>query len=172
MGYGMGSQTQIVDTRPYKRQAASYQTSTIPQQQSSETSQADGLSSFQPLNYMATAPGDGIKQFESAGYVGRGCGVGMGMNLDKGNVETVPGAALIEIPQLSTMQKVVLAVVIAAMGYMAYTMLMKKPATANLEIVPRGAALSVPVEGSTTPALAQMISNASMSGAGINSVFS
>ena len=94
------------------------------------------------------------------------------MNLDKGNVETVPGAALIEIPQLSTMQKVVLAVVIAAMGYMAYTMLMKKPATANLEIVPRGAALSVPVEGSTTPALAQMISNAAAGGAGINSVFS
>ena len=161
-------QMHLVDLKPGQQ----YQLS---QQQSSDTSQTDGLSTFQVPNWISTAPGDGIKQFESAGYVGRGCGVGMGMNLDKGNVETVPGAALIEgltLPQLSTMQKVVLAVVIAAMGYMAYTMLMKKPATANLEIVPRGAALSVPVEGSTTPALAQMISNASMSGAGINSVFS
>ena len=165
---GNGPQMELVDLKPGQQ----YQLS---QQQSSDTSQMDGLSSFQVPSWISTAPGDGIKQFESAGYVGRGCGVGMGMNLDKGNVETVPGAALIEgwtLPQLSTMQKVVLAVVIAAMGYMAYTMLMKKPATANLEIVPRGAALSVPVEGSTTPALAQMISNASMSGAGINSVFS
>lgn len=158
-------QMHLVDLKPGQQ----YQLS---QQQSSDTSQMDGLSSFQVPSWISTAPGDGIKQFESAGYVGRGCGVGVGMNLDKGNVETVPGAALIEgftLPQLSTMQKVVLAVVIAAMGYMAYTMLMKKPATANLEIVPT---LSVPVEGSTTPALAQMISNASMSGAGINSVFS
>lgn len=162
---GNGPQMELVDLKPGQQ----YQLS---QQQSSDTSQMDGLSSFQVPSWISTAPGDGIKQFESAGYVGRGCGVGMGMNLDKGNVETVPGAALIEgltLPQLSTMQKVVLAVVIAAMGYMAYTMLMKKPATANLEIVPT---LSVPVEGSTTPALAQMISNASMSGAGINSVFS
>lgn len=97
------------------------------------------------------------------------------MNLDKGNNETVPGAALIEgltLPKLSSMQKVVVAVVIAAMGYMAYTMLMKKPATANVEMVPRGAGLSVPVEGATTSALANMISNAATPGAGINSVFS
>lgn len=95
----------------------------------------------------------------------------MGMNLDKGNVETVPGAALMEM-ELSSMQKVVLAVVIAAIGYMAYTMLMKKPATANVEVIPSGVGMSIPVEGSTTPALANMISNAAAGGAGINNVFS
>ena len=97
------------------------------------------------------------------------------MNLDKGNNETVPGAALAEgltFPKLSSMQKVVVAVVIAAMGYMAYTMLMKKPATANVEMVPRGAGLSVPVEGATTSALANMISNAAAGGAGMANVFS
>lgn len=164
MGYE--NQIQLVDLKPGQQ----YQLS---QQQSSDTSQMDGLSSFQGLSWISTAPGDGIKQFESAGYVGRGCGVGMGMNLDKGNNETVPGAALIEgltLPKLSSMQKVVVAVVIAAMGYMAYTMMMKKPATANVEMVPRG--MSVPVEGATTSALANMISNAATPGAGINSVFS
>lgn len=146
----------------------------LSQQQSSETSQADGLSSFQVPSWISTAPGGGdeIKQFESAGYVGRGCGVGMGMNLDKGNIETVPDAALMEMPKLSSMQMVVLAVVIAAMGYMAYTMLMKKPATANVEVIPSGVGMSIPVEGSTTPALANMISNAAAGGAGINNVFS
>tara|TARA_B100001057_G_scaffold294394_1_gene294486 strand:- start:3933 stop:4400 length:468 start_codon:yes stop_codon:yes gene_type:complete len=154
---------ELVDLKPGQQ----YQLS---QQQSSDTSQTDGLSTFQLPNWISTAPGDGIKQFESAGYVGRGCGVGMGMNLDKSNVESVPGAALMEMPKLSKMQMVVLAVVIAAMGYMAYTMMMKKPATANVEMVPRG--MSMPVEGSTTPALATMLSNAAMPGAGINSVFS
>lgn len=163
MGYE--NQIQLVDLKPGQQ----YQLS---QQQSSDTSQTDGLSTFQLPNWISTAPGDGIKQFESAGYVGRGCGVGMGMNLDKGNVESVPGAALIELPKLSKMQMVVVAVVIAAMGYMAYTMLMKKPATANVEMVPRGIGMSVPVEGATTPALATMISNAAAGGAGINSVFS
>lgn len=166
MGYGNDPQMELVDLKPGQQ----YQLS---QQQSSDTSQTDGLSTFQLPNWISTAPGDGIKQFESAGYVGRGCGVGMGMNLDKGNVESVPGAALAEgLPKLSKMQMVVVAVVIAAMGYMAYTMLMKKPATANLEIVPRGIGMSVPVEGATTPALATMISNAAAGGAGINSVFS
>lgn len=166
MGYE--NQIQLVDLKPGQQ----YQLS---QQQSSDTSQRDGLSTFQNPTYWPTAPGDGIKQFESAGYVGRGCGVGMGMNLDKGNNETVPGAALAEgltFPKLSSMQKVVVAVVIAAMGYMAYTMLMKKPATANVEMVPRGAGLSVPVEGATTSALANMISNAAAGGAGMANVFS
>lgn len=164
MAYENG-QMQLVDLKPGQQ----YQLS---QQQSSETSQSDGLSSFQDPTYWPTAPGGDTPRFESAGYVGRGCGVGMGMNLDKGNVETVPGAALMEMPKLSKMQMVVLAVVIAAMGYMAYTMLMKKPATANVEMIPKGVGMSVPVEGSTTPALAQMISNAAAGGAGINSVFS
>ena len=64
---------------------------------------------------------------------------------------------------------VVVAVVIAAMGYMAYKMVAKKPVTSAMSVPMPSIAL---VEGATTPALAQMISNAAAGGAGINSVFS
>ena len=64
---------------------------------------------------------------------------------------------------------VVVAVVIAAMGYMAYKMVAKKPVTSAMSVPMPSIA---PVEGATTPALAQMISNAAAGGAGINSVFS
>lgn len=130
-----------------------------------------GQSSFEEPTFVATAPGAGIKQFESAGYVGRGCGTGMGMNLDKTSVETIDAQAF-QLPSLTKMQMVVAAVVIAATGYMAYTMMVKKPASSVMGLVSSVPSQIPPIEGATTPALAQMISNAAAGGAGINSVFS